>query len=92
MPLRQLFRRYRLAVGRRGARGRYILCGDGLAHDDLFVGQPGGLPNGLYLHRPDGTLRDVSAEAILSGKVESPAGADRLRADLALVSGEARAE
>ncbi len=33
--------------------------GDGL--DDLYVCEPGGLPNRLYLHKPNGTLRDVSA-------------------------------
>jgi hypothetical protein len=35
--------------------------GDGL--EDLYLCQPGGLPNKLFLHQPDGTLRDVSAEA-----------------------------
>ena len=35
--------------------------GDGL--EDLYVLQPGGLPNRLYLHQPDHTLRDVSASA-----------------------------
>lgn len=34
--------------------------------------------------------RDVSADAILTGKVEAPAGAAKLRADLAVVSAEAR--
>ncbi len=33
--------------------------GDGL--DDVYVCQPGGLPNRLYLHQPDGSVRDVSA-------------------------------
>ena len=35
--------------------------GDGL--EDLYVLQPGGLPNRLYVHRPDHTARDVSASA-----------------------------
>lgn len=35
--------------------------GDGL--DDLFVCQPGGLPNRLYVHQPDGTARDATREA-----------------------------
>ena len=35
--------------------------GDGL--DDLYLSQPGGLPNRLYLHKPDGTVSDSSAEA-----------------------------
>jgi hypothetical protein len=35
--------------------------GDGL--EDLYLCQPGGLPNRLLLHRPDGTVVDRSAEA-----------------------------
>jgi hypothetical protein len=35
--------------------------GDGL--DDVYVCQPGGLPNRLYLRNPNGTLRDASALA-----------------------------
>lgn|GEM_PF-340141 len=35
--------------------------GDGL--DDLYVCQPGGLPNRLYVHRPDGTAEDISRAA-----------------------------
>ncbi len=35
--------------------------GDGL--EDVYLCQPGGLPNSLYLHQPDGTVREVSAEA-----------------------------
>jgi len=35
--------------------------GDGL--EDLYLCQPGGLPNKLLLHRPDGTLVDGSAQA-----------------------------
>ena len=35
--------------------------GDGL--DDVYVMQPGGLPNRLFLHQPDGTAKDISAEA-----------------------------
>ena len=34
---------------------------DGL--EDLYLCQPGGLPNRLLLHQPDGTVRDVSAQA-----------------------------
>jgi hypothetical protein len=33
--------------------------GDGL--DDVYVSQPGGLPNRLYIHMQDGRVRDVSA-------------------------------
>jgi len=35
--------------------------GDGL--DDLYAGQPEGLPNRLYLQNPDGTVSDVAAKA-----------------------------
>jgi hypothetical protein len=35
--------------------------GDGL--EDLYVAQQGGLPDRLYQRQPDGSLRDVSAEA-----------------------------
>ncbi|MCH8922791.1 MAG: VCBS repeat-containing protein, partial [Planctomycetes bacterium] len=35
--------------------------GDGL--DDLYVCQPGGLPNRLFLQRPDGTAAEASAQA-----------------------------
>lgn len=35
--------------------------GDGL--EDLYLCQPGGLPNKLFLHRSDGTVVDRSAEA-----------------------------
>ncbi|MDC0934965.1 VCBS repeat-containing protein [Pirellulales bacterium] len=34
---------------------------DGL--EDLYVCQPGGLPNRLFLHKPDGTVQDASAAA-----------------------------
>ena len=33
--------------------------GDGL--DDLYVSQPGGMPNRLLAHRPDGRVEDISA-------------------------------
>lgn len=35
--------------------------GDGM--DDVFMAETGGLPNRLYLHQEDGTLRDISAQA-----------------------------
>ncbi len=45
--------RYGMAVG--------DVNGDGL--DDLYLCDAGGLPNRLLLHRPDGTLQDISAAA-----------------------------
>ncbi|NUP97276.1 MAG: VCBS repeat-containing protein [Planctomycetaceae bacterium] len=35
--------------------------GDGL--DDLYLAQPGGLPNRLFLHQADGTVRDIAQAA-----------------------------
>lgn len=35
--------------------------GDGL--DDIYAGQPGGLPNRLYLQNEDGTVKDIAPEA-----------------------------
>ncbi len=35
--------------------------GDGL--DDIYVPQSGGLPNRLFLHQPDGTLRDFTVKS-----------------------------
>ncbi|MEQ1893342.1 MAG: VCBS repeat-containing protein [Planctomycetota bacterium] len=42
--------------------------GDGL--DDLYVPQQAGLPNRLFLHRPDGTLEDVT-QASRTGVLET---------------------
>ena len=50
-------------VGFRGYQGLSVGDLDGDGRDDLFVAQPGGLPDRLFLQRPDGTARDVSAEA-----------------------------
>ncbi|MGK0189623.1 MAG: hypothetical protein ACI9R3_005440 [Verrucomicrobiales bacterium] len=46
-----------------GAQG--IVLGDvnGDLLDDVYVLQPGGLPNRLFLHQPDGSAVDVSADA-----------------------------
>jgi hypothetical protein len=49
----QVFARWGVAVG--------DVNGDGL--DDLYVCQPGGLPNRLFIQQPDGTARDQSAVA-----------------------------
>ncbi len=51
-----------LDIGFTGPQGLSVsdINGDGL--DDLFVCQPGGLPNRLYVQNPDGTATDVSAE------------------------------
>lgn len=35
--------------------------GDGL--DDVYLCQPGGLPNALFLHQPDGTVKEAAADA-----------------------------
>jgi len=45
--------------------------GDGL--DDLYLGQPGGLPNRLFLHQPDGTALDATASS-QAGLLENTRG------------------
>ena len=35
--------------------------GDGL--EDVYLCQPGGLPNALFLHQPDGTVKEAAADA-----------------------------
>lgn len=34
---------------------------DGDNRDDVYICQPGGLPNRLFLHQPDGTVKEVDA-------------------------------
>ncbi|MGK0185439.1 MAG: hypothetical protein ACI9R3_001217 [Verrucomicrobiales bacterium] len=46
-----------------GLQGIALGDANGDGFDDLYVCQPGGLPNRLYLRQPNGTLRDVSAQA-----------------------------
>lgn len=53
----------RYGIGISGWHGMALgdVNGDGL--DDLYVCEPGGLPNRLYLAESDGTVRDASAES-----------------------------
>lgn len=46
-----------------GAQGIAIGDVNGDLLDDLYVLQPGGLPNRLFLHQADGTAQDISAES-----------------------------
>jgi FG-GAP-like repeat len=46
-----------------GHHGIAVGDADSDGHDDLYVCDGGGLPNRLYLQSPDGSNRDVSAEA-----------------------------
>ena len=55
-----------IALGFLDPAGKHGLCvgdvnGDGL--DDLYIIEPAGLPNKLYVQNPDGTATDVSAES-----------------------------
>ena len=53
----------RFAFGPSGWEGIAMGDADGDGRQDLYVAQPGGLPNRLLLQQPDGTLRDASAAA-----------------------------
>ena len=54
---------WRLGLDVAGPHGLAVgdVNGDGL--DDVFLCEPGGLPNRLYVQNPNGTARDVSAAA-----------------------------
>ena len=52
----------RMGIDISGWQGLAIADIDGDGLEDIYVSQPGGLPNRLYRHRPDGTLADVSAK------------------------------
>ncbi len=54
---------HRLFFGPSGWQGLAIGDADGDGRDDLYIPQPGGLPNRLYIQREDGTLADRSREA-----------------------------
>jgi hypothetical protein len=53
----------RFAFGPSGWEGVAMGDADGDGRQDLYLAQPGGLPNRLLLQQPDGTLRDASAAA-----------------------------
>ena len=50
-------------IGSAGHHGLAIGDVNGDRLEDIYLCQPGGLPNRLYLQQPDGTVRDVSAAA-----------------------------
>lgn len=52
----------RLGVDVTGWQGLAVADIDGDGLEDIYVSQPGGLPNRLYRHQADGTLEDVSAQ------------------------------
>ena len=52
-----------LGVGLLGHEGLTVGDFDGDGLEDLYVCQPGGLPNRLFLARPDGSAREAAAEA-----------------------------
>ena len=51
-----------LGIALGGYEGLCVGDADGDGLEDLYVGQPGGLPNALFLQQPDGTFREVAAE------------------------------
>ena len=53
----------RLTISRFGHHGLALADVNGDGREDLYVCQPGGLPNRLFLQQPDGAASDVSAEA-----------------------------
>ena len=52
----------RMGIDVGGWQGVAIADIDGDGLEDLYVSQPGGLPNRLYKHQADGTLKDVSSD------------------------------
>jgi hypothetical protein len=54
---------HRLHVNRLGHHGLAVGDVDNDGRDDLYVCQPGGLPNRLYAHRADGTAVDTAEES-----------------------------
>lgn len=53
----------RLGYDTRGHQGVAIGDADGDGLEDVYICQSGGLPNRLFLHQPDGTVRDYSRES-----------------------------
>ena len=53
----------RLGYDTRGHQGLAIGDADGDGLEDVYICQAGGLPNRLFLHQPDGTVRDFSKES-----------------------------
>ncbi|HRV81518.1 MAG TPA: VCBS repeat-containing protein [Planctomycetota bacterium] len=52
-----------LGTGILGHQGLAIGDVDGDGLEDVYVLEPGGLPNRLFLHQPDGSTREVAKEA-----------------------------
>ena len=53
----------RLGIYLRSLHGLAVADVNGDQLDDLYVCEPGGLPNRLYLQNPDGTARDASSNS-----------------------------
>lgn len=53
----------RMGIDIGGWQGLSVVDVNGDLLDDLYICQPGGLPNRLFVQQPDGTCRETSAEA-----------------------------
>ena len=63
----------RYGIGISGWHGMAIGDADGDGLDDLYLCEPGGLPNRLYLAKPDGTVADASAASGADFRLQSQA-------------------
>ncbi|MFT5104829.1 MAG: hypothetical protein ACI9UA_000447 [Pseudoalteromonas tetraodonis] len=63
----------RYGIGISGWHGMAIGDANGDGLDDLYVCEPGGLPNRLYIAKPDGTVFDASAVSGTNFRLQSQA-------------------
>lgn len=63
----------RYGIGISGWHGMSLGDANGDGLDDLYVCEPGGLPNRLFLANPDGSVRDASRESGANFQLQSQA-------------------